>query len=372
MPWSSQNGGGGGGWKSGGGGPWGQGPSGGSPDLEDLLKRSQDRLKQAMPGDGMSGGFLGLLILIGLVVLGVYSSVVQVGAGEKGVVLRFGDFARQIEPGLHFRWPYPIEEVYKADVLKINQVVIVRAEPLKMDSLKSSFGGSSARTSSDENLILTGDENIVHVAFNLQWVIKDAKSYLFNVEDPESLVKAVAESTMRDIVGQNDFTLIVTKSREDIANSVKSLMQRTLDSYQAGIYINTVQVDKVVPPRLVNEAFLDVQTAKADQQRLQNEAQADANTLVPNARGAAQKILQDAQAYKEQAVAEAKGRTDRFLKVYEEYTKAPEVTRKRMFLETMERVLGGTQKIIIDDKATGVVPYLPLGELGRAKSGDQR
>lgn len=369
MPWSSQNG--GGGWKSGGGGPWGQGPSGGSPDLEDLLKRSQDRLKQAMPGGGMNGGLLLVLILLAAVVLGGYASIVTVQTFERGVVLRFGEYSRELDPGLHFRWPYPIEEVYKPDVKHANLVYIGKTDP----SETKSYGGSSVtRDIPEESLILTGDENIVDVTFSVQWVVKEkeARAYLFNVENVKGTVKAVAETAMREIVGQNDFTLVVTKNREEIANAVATLMQRILDSYGAGVQINKVQVDKVDPPTQVNDAFREVQAAKADQQRLQNEADADANSVVPNARGAAQRILQDAQAYKEQTVAEAKGRTERFIKVYEEYAKAPDVTRRRMYLETMERILGGTQKIIIDEKATGVVPYLPLNEVGRAKSGDQR
>jgi membrane protease subunit HflK len=368
MPWSNQNGGGGGGWKGGGGGPWGQGPSGGgSPDLEDMLKRGQDRLKQAMPGgSGMSGGFIAVLVLIVLVFFGAYASIVVIDADEQGVVLRFGRFARQIDPGPHLRWPYPIEEVYKPNVKRINPVEITGTVP----SNSSPFSRSSSR-SSNENLIITGDENIVHVKFNLQWVIKDAPFYVFHIEDPEGTVRNVAESTMRDVIGQNDFTDAITKAREKIAVAVKKQMQRVLDDYKSGILINKVQVDKVVPPAAVNDAFLEVQNAKADQQRLVNEADADAKRVVPVARGAAQKILQEAEAYKEQAVAEAKGRTGRFLKVYEQYAKAPEVTRKRMFLETMERVLKDTQKIIIDDKNTGVVPYLPLNELGRKKSGGQ-
>lgn len=368
MPWSNQNGGGGGGWKGGGGGPWGQGPSGGgSPDLEDMLKRGQDRLKKAMPGgSGMSGGFIALLVLIVVVFLGAYASIVIIEPDEQGVVLRFGRFARQIEPGPHLRWPYPIEEVYKPKVKEINTVEITGSR----QNNSSPFNRGSSR-STNENLIITGDENIVHVKFNLQWVIKNAAAYEFNIEEPASTVRNVAESTMRDIIGQNDFIDAITKDRRKIADNVRTQMQRVLDDYKSGILINKVQVDKVVPPAVVNDAFLEVTNAKADQQRLVNEADAYAKKVVPVARGEAQKILQEAQAYKEQAVFEAKGRTGRFLKVYEQYAKAPEVTRKRMFLETMERVLKNTQKIIIDDKATGVVPYLPLGELGRAKSGGQ-
>ena len=363
MPWSSQNG--GGGWKGGGGGPWGQGPSGGnqSPDLEELLKRSQDRLKQAMPGGGLSGGFLFLIILVGLAFVAFYSLFVSVRPDEQGVVLRFGKFNRQLTPGLNFRLPYPIETVYLPQVTRVNRVEIgMRATPTS-----SMFGGNSevVRDVPEESLMLTGDENIVDVDFVLFWRIKDAKAFLFNIQNPQSTVKDVAESAMREIVGQNDITPILTKNRRETEDGVRTLMQRTLDSYSAGIQITQVQLQKVDPPSQVIDAFRDVQAARADQERLQNGADAYANRVVPEARGETQRILQGAQAYKEQTVAEANGRTDRFLKVYEEYAKAPDVTRRRMFLETMERVMQGTDKIIIDEKAqgTGVVPYLPLGEL---------
>jgi modulator of FtsH protease HflK len=366
MPWSSQNGGGGGGWKGGGGGPWGQGPSGGqSPDLEELLKRSQDRLKQAMPGGGMSGGFLALIIIVGLAVVAFYSFTVSIRPDEQGVVLRFGEYNRQLSPGLNFRWPYPVETVYQPQVTRINRVEIgMRATPT---STMFSGGSEVVRDVAEESLMLTGDENIVDVDFIVFWTIKDAAAYLFNIQNPQSTVKDVAESAMREIVGQNDIQPILTKNRRETEDAVRNLMQRTLDSYTAGIQITQVQLQKVDPPAQVIDAFRDVQAARADQERLQNEADAYANRIVPEARGQAQVVLQGAQAYREQVIAEAKGQTDRFLKVYEEYSKAPDVTRQRMFLETMERVLGGTDKVIIDDRAggQGVVPYLPLNELRR-------
>lgn len=367
MPWSSQNGGGGGGgWKGGGGGPWGQGPSGGqSPDLEELLKRSQDRLKQAMPGGGMSGGFLALIILVGMAVVAFYSFTVSIRPDEQGVVLRFGEYNRQLAPGLNFRWPYPVETVYQPQVTRVNRVEI----GMRAQTTTSMFSGGSevVRDIPEESLMLTGDENIVDVDFVLFWRIKDAAAYLFNIQNPQSTVKDVAESAMREIVGQQDIQPILTKNRRETEDAVRNLMQRTLDSYNAGIQVTQVQLQKVDPPSQVIDAFRDVQAARADQERLQNEADAYANRIVPEARGQAQGILQAAQGYREQTVAEAKGRSDRFLKVYEEYAKAPDVTRKRMFLETMERVMGSTDKIIIDDKAqgSGVVPYLPLNELRR-------
>lgn len=369
MPWSSQNGG-GGGWK-GGGGPWGQGPSGGgpSPDLEELLKRSQDRLKQAMPGGGIGGGFLALIIIVGLAVIGFYSFTVSVQPNQQGVVLRFGELNRTLTPGLKFRWPYPIETVYLPAVTNINRVEVGVRTSASANIFGSSGGDVQLRDVSEESLMLTGDENIVDVDFVVLWRIKDAAAFLFNIQNPESTVKDVAESAMREIVGQNDIQPILTRSRRETEESVRALMQKTLDEYGAGVEITQVQLQKVDPPNEVIAAFRDVQAARADQERLQNEADTYANRVIPEARGDAQRILQAAEAYKQQAVAEAIGRTQRFLKVYEEYEKAPDVTRKRMFLETMERVFGNTDKIIINGSAqgSGVVPYLPLNELNRSQ-----
>ncbi|MDX2265778.1 MAG: FtsH protease activity modulator HflK [Hyphomicrobiales bacterium] len=373
MPWS-QNGG-GGGWKGGGsGGPWGQGPGGGgpagqSPDLEELLKRSQDRLKQAMPGGGFSGLLMALLIFGGLVAVGIYGFTVRVQPEQIGVVLRFGKFDRTMNPGLNFRWPHPIETVYTPNVTFFN-----RSEIGFFTSGSTSPFAGSAPVSGDvpkESLMLTGDENIVDIDFVVLWRIKDAAAYLFNIQDPPSTVKAIAESAMREVIGRNEITPILTKSRKETEDAVLALMQRTLDQYGAGVEVTQVNLQKVDPPSQVIDAFRDVQAARADQERLQNEAQGYANKVIPEARGEAQKILQAAQAYREQAVAEARGRTERFLKVYEEYAKAPDVTRQRIFLETMEKVLGNMDKIIIDEKgggSGGVVPYLPLNELAKPRN----
>ena len=382
MPWSSQNGGGGGGWK-GGGGPWGQGPSGGgaSPDLEELLKRSQDRLKQAMPGGGMGGGLLALIIIVGLAVVGFYAFTVSVQPNQQGVVLRFGELHRTLTPGLKFRWPYPIETVYLPAVTNVNRVEIGMRTTANATIFGSPGADVQVRDVTEESLMLTGDENIVDVDFVVLWRINDAANYLFNIQNPEGGVKDVAESAMREIVGQNDIQPILTRSRQETEESVRALMQKTLDDYGAGVEVTQVQLQKVDPPQEVIASFRDVQAARADQERLQNEADTYANRVIPEARGDAQRILQAAEAYKEQAVAESVGRTERFLKIYEEYAKAPDVTRKRMYLETMERVLGKTDKIIIDDSAqgSGVVPYLPLNELQRGQqsstqqsNGDER
>ena len=221
----------------------------------------------------------------------------------------------------------------------------------------------------EESLMLTGDENIVDVDFEVQWKINDARKYLFNIQNPEITVKEVAEAAMREIVGKNDIQSILTEAREKVKQDVFALIQKTLDDYDSGIEIVQVQLQKVDPPGKVIGSFRDVQAARADQERLQNEANAYANQVVPEARGQAERIMQAAQGYRQQTVSEALGQASRFDQVYAEYKKAPEVTRKRMFLETMERVFSGTDKIILDGGkgGSGVVPYLPLNELTKKK-----
>ena len=216
--------------------------------------------------------------------------------------------------------------------------------------------------------MLTGDENIVDVDFSVFWKVKPTGvgEYLFNIQNPEGTVKAVAESAMREVIGRADIQPILTGARQTTEAAVQDLMQKTLDHYGAGILIQQVQLQKVDPPTQVIDAFRDVQAARIDQDRSVNEAQTYANRVIPEARGNVAKITQAAEAYKSQTVAQATGQTSRFLKIYEQYKKAPDVTRERMYLETMERVLGSSNKIIVDSNsgAQGVVPYLPLNELG--------
>jgi membrane protease subunit HflK len=377
MPWN-QNG---GGWKGGGGGPWGQGPGGGGnagppPDLEELLRRSQDKLRQAMPG---GAGVLGTLIFLFLIAaaVGYFGFTVRINPDEQAVVQRFGKFDRELLSGINFRWPYPVEEVTVVPFTRQRQVEV----GFNIPSGGGFFGSGRAPARSEESLMLTGDENIVDVNFTVFWNVKDAPAFLFNLRnlgngtDANGNVKAVAESAMREIIGQNDIQPILTKSRQEIEEAVKKLIQRVLDSYNAGINVTQVNLQKVDPPAEVIASFRDVQAARADQERARNEAEAYANRVVPEARGEAQKILQDAQGDRQKAIAEARGRTERYLKVYEEYQKAPQVTRRRMYLDTLEKVLGSVDKIIIDDKAAGgIVPYLPLGEVQRpsGSAGGQR
>jgi membrane protease subunit HflK len=364
MPWTNQ--GGGGPWGSGGKGPWGSGPQSPGPtppDLEEILRRGQDKLRRVLPGGNLGGrGFA--LIVLGVLVLWGFSGFFRVEPDELGVVLRFGKKVREVQPGLNYHLPYPIEIVLTPKALRINKIDIGMRI---VDDLRR--GGTTTRDVPEESLMLTGDENIVDVDFSVLWKVKPTGvgDYLFNIQNPEGTVKAVAESAMREVVGRSEIQPILTGARQTIENAVQELMQRTLDHYGAGILVQQVQLQKVDPPSQVIDAFRDVQAARADLERAINEAQTYANRVVPEARGRVAQITQAAEAYKQQTVAEATGQTARFLKIYEEYKKAPDVTRERMYLETMERILGGTDKIILDSGGGGssVVPYLPLNELTR-------
>jgi membrane protease subunit HflK len=326
------------------------------------LRRSQDKLKQVVPGggSGLPGPFVFLAAVVLAAVAAFYAFTFRVNPDELGVVLYLGKPMRQEPPGLHYRLPYPIEEVRLPKVTRQNIIEV---------GMRSVGGGvRGERPVPEESLILTGDENIVDIHFVVFWRIKDGLKYLFNIQSPEVTVKDVAESAMRDVVGQSNIQPLLTGARQQTEQAVQKLMQHVLDSYGAGVSVDQVQLQKVDPPAQVIDAFRDVQAARADKERLQNEAGSYANRVIPEARGEAERILQAARAYREQVVAEATGQTARFLKVYEEYKKAPEVTRKRMYLETMERVLGGADKIILDSKGgQGVVPYLTLDQLQKGK-----
>lgn len=357
MPWTNQGGGNGGqgGWQGGGNrGPWSHGPSGqggGSdrpPDLIDLLRRGQEGFRQIFPR-GLGGGgapLIALGLLAGWFLLGFYT----VSEGEQGVETRFGAFTQLTNLGLNYHWPYPIETVRKVQITRQNSVEV---------------GGSAA-----ESLMLTGDENIVEVAFNVIWDIKSARDYVFNIREPDTTVKAVAESAMREIVGKSRIGLIQTEDRTATQEATKALIQQTLDGYGAGIRIREVQMQRVIPPEPVIDAFQDVQSAKADQNRLINEANAYRNKVVPEARGDAETIRQAAEAYKEQSVAQAQGEAQRFLAILAQYKSAKDVTRKRIYLETLERVLERTNKVVVGGKAgQSVLPYLPLDKIGKQPEG---
>ncbi|UGV25801.1 FtsH protease activity modulator HflK [Rhodopseudomonas boonkerdii] len=364
MPWKNQ---GGGPWGPGPKGPWGSGPQSSGPrppDLEDLLRKGQDRLQSMLPGGFISGMGIFLVLVIAGAIWGL-SGFFRVQSEELGVVLRFGKHVRTVQPGLNYHLPYPIETVLLPKALRVSTLSV------GMSILEDTGRrGRTVRDVPEESLMLTGDENIVDVDFTVLWRIKPdgVGNFLFNIQNPEGTVKAVAESVMREVVGRANIQPILTGARTTTETQVQELMQKTLDGYGAGVLVQQVQLQKVDPPAQVIDAFRDVQAAQADAQRLQNEAQTYTNRVVPDARGRAAQILQVAEGYREQAIAEAKGQSARFLKVYEEYKKAPDVTRERLYLETMEKILHGAEKLINDSgsgagASQGVVPYLPLNEL---------
>jgi modulator of FtsH protease HflK len=325
------------------------------------LRRSQDRLRGFLPGNFGGRGVV-LLIALAVVALWVLSGFYRVEPDELGVVLRFGKPVNVVQPGLNYHLPYPIETALTPPALRVNKIDI------GMRVADQTQRGGSERDVPEESLMLTGDENIVDVQFSVFWRVKPngVSDYLFNIQNPEGTVKAVAESAMREVIGRSNTQPLLTTLRETVQTSVQDLMQKTLDSYGSGILVQNVLLQPVDPPAEVIDSFRDVQAARSDMERLANEAQTYANRVVPEARGRAAKIIQDAEAYRSQTVADAKGQTSRFLQVYEQYKKAPDVTRQRMYLETMEHIFANTDKTIIDTGAqngSGVVPYLPLPAL---------
>jgi membrane protease subunit HflK len=364
MPWNNQSG---NGNTPPSRGPWGRGPannnsgnSGGpSPNLEEWVRRSQERLRRFLPGGALTAG--GIIILaLGLLIVWLLSGIYFVTAREQGVVLMFGKYVARTAPGINYHLPWPIETVITPEVTTVNQITI--GYRLSGDTSDDTGAGDVP----GESLMLTGDENIVDVNFTVGWVIKDAGEFLFNIEDQPQAIKAVAESAMREVVGQTQIEPILTEDRAPIENQVRDLMQQTLDTYHAGVQVTQVKMQKADTPSQVIDAYRDVQASRANQEQMRNAAEAYANKIIPEARGKASKIVQDAEAYRQQVIAEAEGEAKRFLSVYAEYKKAPEVTRRRMYLETMSQVLGPMNKTIIDESAGhGVVPYLPLPGLDK-------
>jgi membrane protease subunit HflK len=377
MPWNNQGGGGPWGGGSGGGsgggprGPWGQGPQGGGsggggsgqpPDLEELIRKSQERLKSVLPGGGGNIGAKGiaLIAVLGLIIYAM-TGFYTVSQNEVGVNTVFGRHIGNAAPGLNWNPPSPFGSVYRVSVTD------VRRSEVGYRSGGGPRGGN--REVLEESLMLTGDNNIVDIDLEVQWDVNPARvaDFVFQLQNPEGTVKAVAESALREIIGRRDIQNILTTDQAAIATEARQIMQKVLDDYRSGVNIRVVQLLSALPPAQVRGAFLDVNAAQQDQTRLQNEARTYQNQVVPEARGRASQILQEAEAYRERVVAEANGQASRFSQVYEEYRRAPDVTRERMFLETMERIFGGTDKIIIDQQpgSAGVQPFLPLDQLLR-------
>ncbi len=370
MPWSNQGGGGGGGdgWQGGGSGqsPWGRGSGGPQPpDIEDLLRKGQDRIKKFLPG-GFGGGRGAALIISLAVAVWLGSGFYQVAPDEQGVELVFGKWTNVTEPGLNYNWPTPIGEVFKPKVTRVNRIEI---------GFRS--GGEGTRTATprqvaSEALMLTGDENIIDVNFVVLWVINDAGKFLFNIRDAGQSITDVAESAMREVVGKTNADHARAEGRLEVEIKTRELLQKTLDEYGAGVLITQLQLQKVDPPEAVIDAFRDVQRARADRERAINDAQGYANSIIPQARGEAAQLIQESNAYKAEIVARSQGDAERFLAVYEAYKTGRDVTVMRIYLETMEGIFKGMNKIIIDGKSSGtqgVLPYLPLPELKRSTKG---
>ena len=355
-------------WGSGGNDrPSGNGGGGGNrpPNIDDLANQFQDSLKKMFPGKKVPGGNKPIIIF-GIIILGLWlaSGFYRVLPDEQGVVLRFGKYVNQTQPGLHYHLPYPIETAVTPKVTRVNRIDV---------GYRSAADTGRATSVSDvpeESLMLTGDENIVDIDYSVFWIIKDAGKFLFNIQAPEDTVKSVAETAMREVIARYDIQSILTEGRAQVEIDTQEIMQEILDSYDSGISITQVQTQKADPPNQVIDAFREVQAAKADKERAQNEAESYANDVIPRARGEAAQVLQQAEAYKREVVALAEGEASRFLSIYNEYRKAKTVTQERMYLETMEKVMADINKIIIDkESGSGVVPYLPLPEL---KSGAKK
>ena len=358
-----------------GGSPWGSPPGGGNgsgsrggprpPNIDEVIEKIQKLINKLIPG-GKSGGSKPIIFgLILLLVVWAFSGLYRVLPDEQGVVLRFGKFVSTTQPGLNYHIPYPVETVLTPKVTKVNRIDI------GFRSASDSGRTSGVDDVPEESLMLTGDENIVNIDFSVFWVIKDAGKFLFKIQSPVETVKAAGETAMREVIAKSNLQPILTAGRSRIEIEVQDIIQRLLDEYESGIQITQVQTQKADPPDQVIDAFRDVQAARADMVRSKNEAEAYANDVIPRARGDAAKILQEAEAYKKQVVAAAEGEASRFLAIYKEYEKAKQVTQERMYLETMEKVLADIDKVIIDRKAGGVVPYLPLPELSKKGSSTQ-
>lgn len=352
MPWDNNTG--GGGRNPNNGGPWGQAPGGGgggggrrgggTPNLEEILSRGRDRFQGGIPG----GRWTIIGVVLAAVVFWSLNAFYTIDPQEVGVKLRFGRPIETSNPGLHFHL-WPLETV----------------ERVSMTENRTEIGSvGSTRAQSDEGLMLSGDQNIVDVKFSVLWSISDPASYLFNVRDPDDMIRSIGESAMREIVGRRPAQDVFRDNRAGIQNEVGDIVQSIAQGYGMGVTVSQITIEQAAPPTEVADAFNEVQRAEQDENRFQEEARQYANTLLGDARGQAAQVREDAAAYKNRVVQEAEGEAARFLSIYQEYAKAPEVTRKRLFLETMEQVLGGSEKVLVDKSAgSGVVPYLPLPEL---------
>lgn len=351
-------------WGSGGGNSNGSGPRNGGPeqpDIDEMLRKAQENFKDIFPG-GFGGGKIILLGVLAILGLWLASGFYIISPGEYGVVQRFGKWDRtQTEEGLGYRFPWPVEQMTTVNFSQVRVMNIGFAEAFAR-------GGTQKRDLPEESLMLTSDRNIVDLDLVLQWNIKSAEDFLFNVDDQESTIKKVAESAIREVVGQTPMFPIITRGRTAVANNTRQIIQENLDQYNSGVNITQVLIQSAEVHPDVQDAFQDVQSAKQDAEDVQNRAEAYREDILPRARGAAIQMVQEAEGYKESAVARATGDADRFNSVYNAYLSGKDVTKERIYIETMEDVLQNAQKIILDERSgQGVVPYLPLDNLTRKK-----
>src|SRR5688572_16006040 len=356
--------------------PWGKGPGGRrnpwgdpqndgpDPDMDDAIKRMQEGLKDFLPSD-MDNGRWVIIGLVALTVLWLASGLYIVQPGEHAVIQRFGKWSRtQAEEGLGYHMPVPIETATKVNVSEIQRMNIGFFD-------RSARDAGARQDIPDESLMLTSDRNIVDLDLVIQWDVKSAEQFLFSVRDQENTIKRVAESAIREAVGQTPMFQIITTKRDEVAQRAREILQQNLDQYNSGVNITQVLVQKAEVHPDVQDAFQDVQSAKQDAEDVQNRAQAYREDILPKARGEAIRMKQEAEGYKQSAVAKATGDAERFNSVLSAYQSGQDVTKERMYIETMEQVLMNAQKIIMDGNSSqGVVPYLPLNEMKRSQSTD--
>ncbi|RME83563.1 MAG: FtsH protease activity modulator HflK [Zetaproteobacteria bacterium] len=336
--------------------PWGRRPQGAPPDPEEIIRRMRERLGGFGGGGGApSGAALGGAAAL-LFALWVASGFYTVAADEAAVVLRFGKHVATTGPGLHWHLPYPIEQVEKVPVTRIQRIEIgFRLYP-----------DGAIRRLPSESLMLTKDENVVDLAFIVQYRVQSPEDFLFNINHRRAAktVRDAAESAMREVIGRTLIDDVLTTKKAEVEQQTQELLQKILDGYKSGIQIVTVKLQDVQPPKEVIKEFKDVASAREDMERAKNEAQAYANDIIPKARGEAQKMRLDAEAYRAEVVARARGEAARFEKLVAEYKQAPDVVRRRLYLETMEEVFAKARKIVVDSAvADRVLPYLPLDAL---------
>ena len=348
-------------WESGGNNPWGGGSSN-NRDLEDSIKKAKEKFGKFKIGGPRN---LSILIIVALIIW-LATGFYRVEPDEQGIELLFGKWNQvTTEPGLHYFFPTPIGKTMTPKVESIRKINV----GYRSASELGFSSNSSDRNVLEESLMLTGDQNIVDVNFTVLYKIKDAGKFLFKLRNPETTVKDMSESVMREVVGQRDLEFLLTGGRQEVEQVVRSDLQDILDEYESGILVQSIQLQSVNPPALVIDAFDEVQRARQDKEKLVNEANSYLNKIVPNARGDAAKLVQEATAYKEQVIKQAEGVAQNFIDVYNSYKDTKYVTRQRIYLETLTEVLEGPNKIILDStgEGQGVVPYLPLNELNKNK-----